>query len=369
MTDLPISSNRKLDVGRARFQPFGSPTWRKAQDLPGVLARRRFRALRLRFYRELWRDAAADAGAELTDLGTGILAFRRGGRLLTASGEALGLDPALLSRLFGNKPRTLALLAERGLPVPEYVLCSAGEREPAHRLLARAPAGLAVKPAADTGAGHGVTCGVRTPRDLDRAVRHAASFHADVMVEPMQPGASFRLLFLDGQFIEAVRRDPPVVLGDGQTTIRTLMRRETARRLAASRPEALNPLLPDQDAALCLAAAGLTLAARPDAGRLVVVKSAVNQNAAAENHRVAEVHPGIVARLGAAMCDLGVRLAGVDVMASRLDAPLEETGGVVGEINVAPGLHHHVLVASGPARPTVAARILDRLLGATGDRP
>src|SRR5688572_32104639 len=44
-------------------------------------------------------------------------------------------------------------------------------------------------------------------------------------------GASYRLLYLEGRLIDAVRRDPPTVTGDGYSTIRRLIAHENRRRL------------------------------------------------------------------------------------------------------------------------------------------
>jgi cyanophycin synthetase len=59
---------------------------------------------------------------------------------------------------------------------------------------------------------------------------------------------------------------------------------------------------------------------------------------------------------------VGLRLAGVDLVAPSLDGSLAETGGVVLEVNCTPGLHHHYLVADPEGATRVAVPILERLL-------
>jgi cyanophycin synthetase len=342
----------------------------KAGDVSGVLLRRRFRPLRGRFYRRMWDSVAREVGAEISAGPQGMLVLRRDGFAVFVRGSELMLDSALTERALGDKAASYAAFARLGEPVPDHVVCGAEDGEDARAFLAAHPEGVAVKPADGTGAGQGITVGVREPRDLDRAMRRAASFNPAILIEPVLPGASFRLLFLDGLFLEALRRDPPVVVGDGRSTLAALCRAETARRLAAQPAVALNPLEADLDAQLHLAAAGARLRDVPPAGAEVVVKRTVNQNAAAQNHVCRDVHPDVIARCGALVRAMNVRFAGVDIMAPALDRPLAETGGVIGEINVNPGLHHHVLTAGGDRRPSLPARLAERLFETrTGGMP
>jgi D-alanine-D-alanine ligase-like ATP-grasp enzyme len=60
--------------------------------------------------------------------------------------------------------------------------------------------------------------------------------------------------------------------------------------------------------------------------------------------------------------NLGIQLAGVDVMTTDIAAPLEATGGVIGEVNTMPALHHHYLVREPRRGAPVASLILRSLL-------
>ena len=62
-------------------------------------------------------------------------------------------------------------------------------------------------------------------------------------------------------------------------------------------------------------------------------------------------------------------LAGVDLIAPDVALPLEESGGMVNEINTTPGLHHHVLVSDPAAGADVGVLVLDRLLSTGSRRP
>jgi cyanophycin synthetase len=95
----------------------------------------------------------------------------------------------------------------------------------------------------------------------------------------------------------------------------------------------------------------------------VKVKTVCNENAAFDNHVAREtIHPAL-ARIGAEFVRrLGLRLAGVDVMAADPSRPPEAGGLVFNEVNANPGLHHHWLVAETERRAPVGALVLQAAL-------
>jgi cyanophycin synthetase len=57
---------------------------------------------------------------------------------------------------------------------------------------------------------------------------------------------------------------------------------------------------------------------------------------------------------------IGLDICGIDIMAESLSEPLEETGGVVLEVNAAPGFRMHLAPSEGQPR-NVAAPVLDMM--------
>src|SRR5207248_181900 len=156
-------------------------------------------------------------------------------------------------------------------------------------------------------------------------------------------GVDHRVLVLDGRVLGAVRKDPPVVEGDGHASVAELVLAANDARLAAGGGLALRLLEIDLECALTLAAQGRSLTSVPAAGERVIVKTAVNQNAAADNHTV-EVGAADAALARRAAAALGLRLAGVDLVVGPART-------VVLEVNGTPGLNHHVMVADPPSAP------------------
>ena len=316
-------------------------------DVPAILEQLRFRALRRAFYNGFWQDAAASVGASCETWDFGYHRIARIGLSTLIHLSEVRLDDHLTLRLMGNKLLTYRLLAEQGLDVPRHVRCAPADLDPAHRLMAEIGRPLVVKPVSGTGGGQGVTTGITDAKSLCRAARLASRFNPDLIAEEQIEGASYRLLYLDGRLIDAIRRDPPRLVGNGKSTIQQLMKAETRRRLTGRPFTALSPLRLDRDAQNYLASHGLSSFNVPAAGEAIVVKRAVNQNSAAENHVVrGEVHPATAA-LGARLVqNLGVRLAGLDVLCQDISQPLTRANGLIGEVNTTPGLHHHVLVSN-----------------------
>jgi cyanophycin synthetase len=124
----------------------------------------------------------------------------------------------------------------------------------------------------------------------------------------------------------------------------------------------LSPHRIDSDCLNRLATLSLTSSSVLDSGLTIAVKQAVNQNAAPQNHIVTgQVHPKTAALGGRVVTDLGVRLAGLDIISPDIAQPLEANGGCVGEINTTPGLHHHHLVAEARRGPAIAEILLEHL--------
>ncbi len=329
---------------------------------PAKLARQmRFGKLRDRFYRSLWEDAAIKTGATFRDWGFGLYRIERDGAVTVVRHSSIMVDDHLRLELMGNKALTYEILREKGYVVPHHSLFSAGNHAPAEHFMAHNPGPFVVKPASGTGGGRAVTTNVVSRRDFKKAARRAACFDRHLLIEEQLEGSSFRLLYLDGEFIDAIRRDPPILTGDGRHSIRGLVQRENIRRLKEP-IVALSPLEIDCDASNYLASVGLRAGSILEAGESIAIKQAVNENAAAQNHCIKElVHPRTIALGRRVVSDLGVRFAGLDVICKDIGAPLTTDNGCINEINTTPGIHHHYLISNPAAGTPVAELVLRHL--------
>lgn len=321
-------------------------------------------AARERLYEELWRKAGRELGAECVRLGYSLLELRLHGRRTRTWQQWTALDDPVTLRLALDKEIVSELLADADVPVPEGREFDWRDLEPASRYLTAAPRPVVVKPASGTGGGVGTTTGIRRPEQLRRAFLRAARSGDRVRVERQVEGTLYRLLFLDGELLDTLRRVPPRLSGEGRSTVDELIAAENERRVAAQGPLGLDLLTVDLDAVFELERSGLSLHSVPDEGAVFTVKNVTNENRPADNETIHEgLADEVVADARRAVEAVGLRLAGVDVLTSDPAQPLQAAGGVVLEVNGTPGLHHHALVAEPDRATPVFVPVLRALLG------
>jgi len=323
-----------------------------------------FARLKTKCYDQLWTAAAANVGATIDDLGYGITRIARNGRETFVNGPKVMLDGPVTLKMAGNKPLVSTMLKAHGHPIGKFLEFTLPELEAAESFL-QSLGGLAVvKPGMSGASGRGVTLGISTSGELRRAARLAATFSKTILIEQQAAGPSYRLLYIDGEFIDAVERRPPCLTGDGRRTVAQLVKQENLRRLKGIAPLAMQPLVVDVEMKRCLSEQGLRLSSVVPAGRSIMVKAVVNENTAAENSCVRDrVHPDTIRRGAEIARLLRIRLAGHDIITTDISRPLHETGGVFNEVNTTPGLQHHYLVDNAERTFPVLEHLLEVLLG------
>jgi cyanophycin synthetase len=310
------------------------------------------------FYRRVWRDGADTIGVPLTALSEGIVEIGRNGRRLRACGSMVSLDDPVTLQLAGDKPAVYALLARQGIPVPAHLIIDPEEfGSKAGTILHSLPPPLVVKPAADTGAGAGVSTNISTFSQLRHAVAWAAAFGRRVLIETQVEGDCYRVLLLDGKVLDVVLRRPPRVVGDGGSTIEQLVSEENRLRLEQGTERAQALVARDPDLLSTLAAQGLSLRARPARGQSVQLKRVINDNRAAENEEAnGRLCGAILAATRRTAAAVGLRLGGIDLICRDPGVPLEQSGGAIVDVNTTPSFYYHYH-RIGPVFP-VAERIL-----------
>jgi D-alanine-D-alanine ligase-like ATP-grasp enzyme len=339
----------------------GLQRWRPAQDDRDTRLSRSQTAT----YVRIWRDAAAEVGADLEELGDGFLRLFRAGRQTVVWRHLVMFDHPATTALALDKSIVHRLLSREGLQVPDHIQAAREDRSQALEFLNCSPEPCVIKPVNGTSGGAGVTCGVECVDDLWRAWLGAARWDSRILIEGQTRGEEYRLLFLDGQLLDAVRRRRPTVTGDGRATVVGLIDSENMRRVDASgQDQEVSRLIEvDLDCELAVRGSGLTLRSVPENGRVVTIKSAVSQNAMRDNASVGCLSADLVREAARAAELLHLRLAGVDVVTADPGRSLAEGGGAILEVNATPGLHYHYQVANLDQVSRVAVPILARLLG------
>ena len=335
----------------------------KAANYRGRGLRKKFSGLRSKYYRALWQEASATLGATFEDLGDEYYRIAKDEAATIIHRSDVMLDTFVTYKLAGNKPLIYRLYEQLGLTPPPHITFDVGAAHAAQTFLKKQDSLIVVKPAQDTGGGQGVTTGIASNAELQRAIRAASRFGNAILCEKQVTGDNYRLLFLRGQLLDIVRRDPPRLVGDGRSTIKDLVGAENDQRLRQDTPTALSPLVLDFDAEQTLKQQTLSARSVLDRGQDIKFKTVVNQNSAAQNHSVPNTfHPETLAQAKRVISHLKIELAGIDIICADPVAPLSEDNGYIMEVNTAPGLHHHYLTASEGAPNYVAETILNALL-------
>lgn len=319
-------------------------------------------------YAQIWQAAAAEIGARMSELTRGIWDFEKDGNTTRIHIYRVELDNPVTLTVAGDKPLCYRLMQEHHIPVPEYVAFDLNSIERMEDFMRRHQGMFVVKPARGTSSGLGVTTHLRTVREARRAAALAGAYCRDLLIEQLIPGEVFRLLFIDGELAYASRRTGVRLTGDGQSSLRMLIDRENQRR--QTRPEEnRGAIVEDLDMQATLGKQGLSLDSVVAQGREVLVKSVDRPLTDTEEIRTVydenvtdSISPDIV-RHARNCCEL-VRseYTGVDIITMDGSLPLEESGGVVGEINTTPGLHHHRNLINDEQTPDVATQVLRYLL-------
>lgn len=331
-------------------------------DLSGIARLLQYRKLKGRYYNDLWERVAENLQADIQHDDFGYSRISRDGLVTFVNQYNIMLEDHLMLKIMGNKGLTYSLLSEMGFPLVRHCLFSMRTLDVARAFLASQKR-VVVKPSSGTGGGGGVTTGIRTVSQLVSAARLASRFGEALIVEEQLEGSSFRLLYLEGKLIDAIRRDPPVVTGDGVNTIKKLIRIENQRRKNEMPFRALSPLVIDRDARNWMRESGISPSGIPESGQTVQIKRAVNENDRNSNANVTRsINPDIVEKCGELVRRLGASFVGVDLICEDISESFDQENCLISEINTTPGLHHHYLVSNPEDANPVAEIVIEYML-------
>jgi cyanophycin synthetase len=269
-------------------------------------------------------------------------------------------DGVTAQRLSRNKRLGKLLMAELGLPTPEWrVIGLDDDPGPAADAVGWP---CVVKPLSG-GAGRGVSTNLRTMADLQHSVSMARRYDQFTLIEAHEPGEDHRLMVIDGRLVAAVRRDFPAVIGDGLSTIGELVAELNGTRFGPEREVGyLSPVPDDAELVGTLAAQGFTKDSILAAGRKVLLRTNANRSTGGTATDVlGKVHPQVRMMAEQLAGAFGFRATGIDYMTRDVSRSHDDVGGAILEVNTTPGFR--VLLASGYQEDTLGARILGRFPG------
>jgi cyanophycin synthetase len=210
--------------------------------------------------------------------------------------------------------------------------------------------------------GRGVTTNLKTFDAAVKAFQSASEVSAGVIVERHISGNDYRLLTVDDKLVAVAKRTPARVKGNGELTIRQLIDKvnEDPRR-GEGHEKALTKITIGHTAKAILSKKGYTLNTILSQDEILYLDHAANLSKGGTAEDVTDrVHPQVKMMAERISKIVGLDICGIDVMATTLQQPLYATGGVVLEVNAAPGFRMHLSPSKGESR-NVAAPVMDML--------
>ncbi len=200
----------------------------------------------------------------------------------------------------------------------------------------------------------------RNERELRAAARAIFARTDILLVQAYVSGRDYRVVVLDGRVISAYERTPLEVLGDGKSTMKKLVARLQKSFEEDGRDTRID--LEDFRIPLVLRAQKLTLLSVPTQGRRVKLLDNANLSTGGTSRDLTDrIHPDYAQLAANVTRDMGLRLCGVDILASDLTKPLDP-GYVILEINASPGLDHYA--ASGRKQKKIVEELYAAVLRA-----
>lgn len=220
---------------------------------------------------------------------------------------------------------------------------------------------LVIKPVSGN-QGRGVTTNITTFGQAENAFRFASTVCKRVIVERYIPGFDYRVLMVDGKFAAAAKRTPPHVVGDGTSSVQQLIDEVNKDpKRGDGHENVLTKIKAGPEATFILSGKNYTLETVLKKDEILYLDCAANLSKGGTAEDVTDqVHPDVVKVAARVSKITGLDICGIDLMAETLTKPLSETGGVVLEVNAAPGFRMHISPSGGTPR-NVASPVIDML--------
>ncbi len=258
-----------------------------------------------------------------------------------------------------NKEETKRMLFDASIPVAKGDICV--DEEDLKTCIDRIGYPIVLKPL-DGNHGKGASINVINWEDAVEGLGFAKKYSRRVIVEKFITGHDFRILVIDNKMVAAAQRVPANVVGDGKQNIQQLID-ETNKdpRRGYGHENVLTEITVDRDTTDLLDKKGYNLETVPQKSEVVYLKSTANLSTGGTSIDITDmIHPENVFLAERISRVIGLDVCGIDIMAKNLTQPLKETGGVVLEVNAAPGFRMHLAPSEGLAR-NVAAPVIDML--------
>lgn len=267
--------------------------------------------------------------------------------------------------IVSDKHLTKEILKQFDIPVPDGI--ETDDIDQAINWAEKNGLPVIIKPL-DSSQGNGVSCKINNLCDIEKAFETAKKFSNTVIVEKYISGHDYRVLVINGRVAAVSERIPPMVKGDGCSTIYELIEQvNTNCNRGDGHEKPLTKIKVDDTLINCLKDNNLTIDYIPKEGEIVVLRDNANLSTGGEAVECTEkIHPE-----NKRLCEMISRvlrmdIAGIDIRTKDISKPINQQMGAVIEVNACPGLRMHIFPSKGKSI-NVAKQIVDMLYENTAD--
>lgn len=258
-----------------------------------------------------------------------------------------------------DKELTKKMLDSASIPVASGSICV--DEEDLEDTIKKIDYPIVIKPL-DGNHGKGASINVTNWENAKAGLAFAKEYSRRVIVEKFITGFDFRVLVIDNKLVAAAKRVPAHIIGNGKNTIQELIDLTNLDpRRGYGHENVLTEITVDRDTLDLLEKLQYTLETIPEKDTIVYLKSTANLSTGGTSVDVTDMmHPENIFLCERISRVIGLDICGVDIMAENLTQPLKENGGVILEVNAAPGFRMHLAPSEGLPR-NVASPVIDML--------
>ena len=270
---------------------------------------------------------------QVIDAEGGFFQLSQGGVSVRCRESLSELTSAVAVSICDDKAVTRRIVEHAGVRVPDQISADAGSSELNDFITEHGA--VVVKPARGE-QGHGISVGLTAMDDMESAIARARRVSDDVLVEQCVEGSDLRLVVINFRLVAAAIRRPPMIVGDGKSSIRELIAAQSRRRAAATGGESTIPIDAETERTIALAGHGMESVLTAD--EQLLVRKTANLHTGGTIHDVTEVvHPILVDAAQTVARAIDIPVVGVDFM---VKSPQSSEYAFI-EANERPGLANH----------------------------
>lgn len=207
------------------------------------------------------------------------------------------LNSAVTQIIFQDKYYSKNLLQQKGISVPKGSVFRAGEIKEALLFAEKIGYPVVIKPV-NASQGHFVFANLENENEFVRAfksIEHYSPLRC-ILVEEYFAGDDHRFLVIADKDIAVVKRTPPKIVGDGQSTIQQLVQAENYSRMNPRNTCLCEIQIDDDEGKRTLQKQGLTPTSILKNGQVVQLRHNANVSGGGECENILEtVHPSYLA--------------------------------------------------------------------------